>query len=173
MRRSVLQAMCVAVLSLLGACATAGDPVLVPAAVAADEVSNPSGCAIDSSVSPPRPEFGSRWGFVYGGKVTAVNGQTFTPGYWDQRPTIAYVFGGSPAMAAGLQVGDTIAAVNGTDALETRALHHPRLGARYQFDLRRGAQAFSVSYELVQPTWCMSEWTPPHGTIDTRTMPTG
>lgn len=115
------------------------------------------------STSTPAPDpggpRGSRFGFVYGGRP--ADGSEMR---WADYPTVRHVFSNSPAQAAGLRVGDAILRVNGRDGTEMTAYHGSRVGQTYTFVVQRGLQEVEITFTLVEPTWPLSEWTPPAGT---------
>jgi len=110
-----------------------------------------------ASVTPPRGETGPARGFVYTGRLADGGG----PLRWADYPIVSHVFSGSPAEAAGLRVGDSIMTVNGRDATETEAFFDAKVGGTWTLTVQRGLQVLEISYILVEPTWLLSEWTPP------------
>ena len=108
-------------------------------------------------------EKGSIRGFVYQGRLAAGDG----PLRWADYPVVSHVYSGSPAQAAGLQVGDVILRVNGRDGTDTRAYRAGQPGSTYSLVVQRGFRELQISYVLVEPTWLRSEWTPHPGAHQT------
>jgi S1-C subfamily serine protease len=105
---------------------------------------------------PPR-------GFVYEGRPTDGD-----PPRWADFPVVRHVFSGSPALAAGLRVGDVILRVNGREGTETGGYRGGAVGSTYSLVVQRGFERVEISFVLVEPTWPRSEWSPPPGSYTTR-----
>lgn len=123
------------------------------------------GTAVPAHAQGTAPgEKGPMRGFVYGGRPTQDDG----PVRWADYPVVRHVFSGSPALAAGLQVGDVILQVNGRDGTEVASYRTGGAGSTYALVVQRGFERVEISFVLVEPTWLKSEWTPPPGSYPSR-----
>ncbi|HVT38607.1 MAG TPA: PDZ domain-containing protein [Gemmatimonadaceae bacterium] len=80
-----------------------------------------------------------------------VSNQTYTGYFTDGNNKVTLVDAGSPAAAAGLQVGDMIKSLNGVAVTDTKGfinMHRPAVGAAWPMVLERGGQTVNVTITM-------------------------
>ena len=96
--------------------------------------------------SPPRGDIGLVWALDPDLVLTPLGATGGT-----RHPTVAHVFPDSPAERAGLQVGDTILAVDGIDSREGPLFRDRTPGRRLVVRIRRGAVQREISLVVGEP----------------------